>query len=242
MGKKLMEYYVQAQAIGGIPAKVRLLKLTKISTYEAEGTPDTPERIQLFKSALNTIIEEYQGKTSKQDANVLLKPSKHFEEIYLRLKKEIPQWEKDTQQGLKRLTEVVATTLQVERSSVWVLDTMRTKITCLALYSRKTLEHTSGIELMAKDFPQYFKALLNERTIAADDANTDPRTSAFSKPYLQPLGIMSMLDVPIWGNSKMIGVLCNEHTMTKRTWKIEEEDFAYNMAGLAALCIEKSNI
>ena len=76
----------------------------------------------------------------------------------------------------------------------------------------------SGVELFAKDFPGYFRALREERSIAAHDAHKDPRTKEFSD-YLAPLGINSMLDAPIYVGGKMIGVVCNEHIGPKRTWR-----------------------
>ena len=102
------------------------------------------------------------------------------------------------------------------------------------LYEREAKRHSSGTTLAAKDFPAYFKALETERVIDAEDAHTDPRTSCFSQPYLKPLAIQSMLDVPIWASMKMVGVVCHEHTGTKRKWFHEEADFAFLMATLIA--------
>ena len=39
----------------------------------------------------------------------------------------------------------------------------------------------------------------------------DARTSCFSAVHLEPLGIGSMLDVPIWVQGTMAGVICHEH-------------------------------
>jgi GAF domain-containing protein len=122
--------------------------------------------------------------------------------------------------------------------SVWLLDDRRTKITCRDLFDRSTGVHSAGLELFAKDFAPYFKALATERTIAANDAHKDPRTSCFSASYLQPLGINSMLDVPIWLGKRMAGVVCHEHVGPKRTWDSDEETFAYLMANLASIALE----
>src|SRR6185295_7685556 len=124
----------------------------------------------------------------------------------------------DVEKTVRRVDEAAASTLDVERVSVWVLDAGRTKITCLDLFERTAAKHSAGVELFRKDFEAYFAALESERTIAAGDAHRDPRTSCFSAPYLKPLGIGSMLDVPIWVGEKMIGVICHEHVGAKRTW------------------------
>ncbi|MDQ3263267.1 MAG: GAF domain-containing protein [Myxococcota bacterium] len=83
------------------------------------------------------------------------------------------------------------------------------------------------------------KALKTERTIAAHDAHVDPRTSWFSTVYLKPLNINSMLDVPIMVNEKMVGVVCHEQVGPARSWNADEEKFAYLMASLVALALER---
>ena len=82
-------------------------------------------------------------------------------------------------------------------------------------------------------------ALKEERTIAAHDAHTDPRTSCFSQGYLGPLGIGALLDVPIWVDGRMWGVVCHEHVGPARKWTVDEERFGYLMANFVALALER---
>ena len=105
--------------------------------------------------------------------------------------------------------------------------------------SRTAARHSSGTVLKATDFAPYFNALNGERTIAADDANTDPRTSCFSEVYLKPLGIGALLDVPIWADRTMVGVICHEHVGPARRWSSDDETFAYVLASLVALTLEQ---
>lgn len=144
----------------------------------------------------------------------------------------------DVQETLRRITEAAVEALDVARSSVWLYDDARTKIVCANLFERGPRAHSAGVELMASQFPAYFEALGSERTIAADDAHADPRTAEFSAPYLAPLGISSMLDVPIWVGGQMVGVVCNEHVGPARRWTPDEENFAYLMANFVALSKE----
>jgi GAF domain-containing protein len=95
------------------------------------------------------------------------------------------------------------------------------------------------MELSAQAFPRYFKAIERERTLAAHDACGDPRTSEFAEAYLRPLGITSMLDVPIWVGDTMIGVLCHEHVGPMRTWTSDDESFAFLMADVLSLALER---
>lgn len=159
--------------------------------------------------------------------------------VYLELMADKGSFLGDVQSTLQRITEAAAKTIDVARASIWLLDAERTKITCVDLFERDANKHSSGIELMAGDYPSYFKALVEERTIAADDAHADPRTSCFSAGYLTPLGINSMLDVPIWVNGEMIGVVCHEHIGPQRHWTTDEVNFAYLMGNFVSMAKER---
>jgi GAF domain-containing protein len=139
---------------------------------------------------------------------------------------------------LKRVTEAASTSLSIERVSVWFCDDASSKITCADLFDQGSEQHSSGLELAAADFGPYFEALRRETTIAAHDAHRDPRTSCFSESYLGPLGISSMLDVPIWVNKRMVGVVRHEHVGPIRRWNEDEEKFAYLMSHFVALALE----
>ena len=139
--------------------------------------------------------------------------------------------------ALREITETAAQILGVARASVWRYDDNRSAIECLDLYRRDAQVHEAGVVLSKSDFPGYFEALLSERTIAAHEAHTDPRTAEFSGPYLTPLGIRSMLDAPIVVGGEMIGVICNEDTVAGRTWSAFDELCACALADFTALAL-----
>ena len=143
--------------------------------------------------------------------------------------------------ALRYITEVAAQALDLERVSIWLYDQNKTKIVCQDLFERGINEHSEGQELSAEDFPAYFAALAEDKAIAADDAAQDPRTSEFTESYLQPLGIVSMLDAPISILGKVVGVVCNEQVETIRHWSSEEETFAASVANFVAMVIESAN-
>jgi len=142
------------------------------------------------------------------------------------------------EEALREMTETATEILDVARTSVWLYNADQTAIQCLELFLRKERAHESGVELFRADYPSYFDALAEERSIAAHDAHTDPRTACFSESYLTPLGINAMLDAPIRVGGRMIGVVCNEHIGPARTWTAEEEQFAASIADFVALAIE----
>lgn len=146
------------------------------------------------------------------------------------------------EQGLQaafcQITEIAAAALGVERVGIWLFNEDRTRIVCRDLYERGGNRHQNGLELNAKDYPSYFAALEEDRTIAAHDAHTDPRTCEFSENYLAPLEIVAMLDAPIRILGKNAGVVCHEQVGAPRRWEAEEENFAASIADFVATAIE----
>ena len=137
----------------------------------------------------------------------------------------------------KRFTEVLIKGLQVDRASIWLYNNEKTSIVCQDLFIKESGKHEKSAEIQERLFPQYFKALKKEKTIAAVDARIDIRTREMADVYMKPLRIVSMLDVPIWVNQQLVGVICNECT-TKREWNSDEEDFVYLMSNSLAFFLE----
>jgi len=144
----------------------------------------------------------------------------------------------DVSRAFNQITETASQVLEVERASVWRLVDSGSAIECIDLYERSQGRHTSGVRISASDVPRYFEALQRERAIRAHDARTDRRTSEFRKGYLEPLGITSMLDAPVFLRGKMVGVVCHEHTGRARRWKLYEELLASSFADFVALVLE----
>jgi diguanylate cyclase (GGDEF)-like protein/PAS domain S-box-containing protein len=144
----------------------------------------------------------------------------------------------DVSRAFKQITETAAEVLQVERASVWRLVDSGRAIECIDLYERSQDRHSAGIRIRAADAPRYFEALQRERAIRAHDARADPRTKEFRKGYLEPLGITSMLDAPVFLRGKMVGVVCHEHTGRRRRWQLHEELLAGSFADFVALVHE----
>ncbi|MFB8790286.1 MAG: response regulator [Potamolinea sp.] len=140
--------------------------------------------------------------------------------------------------ALKEITQATVENIGVERASVWLFDKTFTKILCLDLFEKSRNQHSSGVELRAVDYPAYFQALQQDEPISADDAHTDPRTKEFSESYLTPLGIVSMLDIPIRIKAQTVGVVCLEHVGTVRSWRPEDHNFVRSLADLVSLAIE----
>lgn len=139
------------------------------------------------------------------------------------------------------ITRVAAQSLRVARASIWFFTDAHAAIRCADLFEQATETYSSGVELPATGFPRYFTELATEDVIVANQAQTDPKTSEFATSYLIPLGITSMMDVPIWAEGKMVGVICHEHIGPARVWTAEEQQFATSVANTVSLVLEAAD-
>jgi diguanylate cyclase len=147
----------------------------------------------------------------------------------------------DLDSTLNRMLQVLATTLDVDRVSFWVFTDGREAIRCAYQYDRVTSAAGTPVLLSKRDYPNYFGAVEKQLVIAVDDAMQDRRTSELAETYLTPLGISSMLDVPVRAFGRYVGVLCHEHIGLPREWTAEEQHFASGVATQVALAHEREH-
>jgi two-component system, cell cycle sensor histidine kinase and response regulator CckA len=142
----------------------------------------------------------------------------------------------------RRVTETAADILNVDRVGVWLLVDERRALRCVDLFERSKATHSAGITVQICEFPEYFAALERRKTVPAEVALTDPRTSELADAYLTPLGITSMLDATIFVGGEVGGVVCHEHIGAPREWTTEQRDFAGSMADVLALKIQAAEM
>jgi diguanylate cyclase (GGDEF)-like protein/PAS domain S-box-containing protein len=141
---------------------------------------------------------------------------------------------------LKQITEATAKALSVGRVGIWWYNEDHSEIVCADVYQLGQNAHENGLRLQARQYPKYFTALEECRTIAADDACANPYTSEFADGYLKPLGIASMMDVPIRLHGEVIGIICHEHIGPVRVWTSEEQEFGASISHVVSLALEAS--
>lgn len=141
------------------------------------------------------------------------------------------------EKAFQAITEAASEGLGIERVSIW--DYTGASIISHDLFEKTKNQHSAGVELFAKDFPAYFEGVQSALAIVANDAHTHPYTYEFSEVYLKPLGINSMLDVPIRVAGQLKGVLCCEYVGKDfKQWTLEDENFARSISEIISLMIE----
>ncbi|MFI5211728.1 MAG: GAF domain-containing protein [Ignavibacteria bacterium] len=139
---------------------------------------------------------------------------------------------------LKKVLDVIANALNIERVSIWFYSEDTTSIYCDYLYLKTYGRYINDNPIFLKDSPSYFRAIESQPYVAANDAVNDPQTKELSDVYLKPRGIYSMMDVPIVFGGKIIGIICHEELDHYRLWKSEEIEFTTAISSLVSTSLE----
>ena len=138
------------------------------------------------------------------------------------------------------LNETTARTLGVSSASIWRFTAGRDYLELADRYDRIPVQHSSGKQLLATDYPVYFEALQRSRVISAVDVHSDPRTTELASEK-KGTKIYSMLDATIWYAGENRGVICIESVNERRDWAPDEQQFAGSIADLVALALENNH-
>jgi PAS domain S-box-containing protein len=138
-----------------------------------------------------------------------------------------------------RVVEVAARSMGVGRVGVWCLRPGQQVLDCICQFDSRHGLVEAGQSLNASQCPAYFAALANNRALAVSDALHDPMTVELAERYLKPMGIVSLLDAPIWLDGEVVGVVCHEHSGQPREWRDEDLAFAGSMGDFAAMALSQ---
>ena len=206
---------------------VREVALGNLSVRANIRTGDEVEGLALAFNTMTDAVERREARLRAQNQAMTV----------LATKKSLHDGDIDA--AVRVVTETAADILKVSRSSIWFLSEDGMTLTCMDLYESAKRVHSSGVTLKTADYMAYFQALDQAPTIAARDAQTDPRTKAFAETYLVPLEITSMLDASIRLGGRVVGVMCQEHIGEPREWSLEEQNSRSSLADLVGLPLKR---
>jgi PAS domain S-box-containing protein len=195
----------------------------------------------VFLPFFSILVKEYSNKLKHNIK--LTKYSKKLNKVLISQSHNSLFYQGNIKDGAKTLTKEVTESIDADRCSIWLYNSDKTSIICQQLYIKKEDEWYSGVEMLKKDFIPYFERLEIDPIIIANDAETHTATYCFAEGYLKPLGIKSMLDVPIMYRGDVIGVVCIE-SKTLREWIGLEVNFAQMLSSLYSFSysVKESNI
>lgn len=129
--------------------------------------------------------------------------------------------------------------LRIERMSVWLFNPEHTAIISMGEYDLRSHTFKKESVLEAKDYPNYFEALKENKILLAPDIHTNAITSEFSESYSKPNDIVSLMDIPLRIGGELVGVMCFEQAGKKqREFTKEEQTFAFSISLVFASNLE----
>lgn len=131
--------------------------------------------------------------------------------------------------------------LNIERINIWLLNKEGDAIFSMAEYDKRTDIFSHHSIVYKKDVPTYFQHLLEDKIILAPNIHTHLATFEFSNNYAQEYNVISLMDIPLRLNGKLIGVMCFEKTgMIPREFNEMEQTFALALSQLVIAYIENN--
>ncbi len=179
-----------------------------------------------------------QNKRRQRDA--IEQRRKHLEQIE-RYQKALLEWSatnfENSDEAFARATEISSRTLNVDRVSIWLYNEEHSHLICHNLYQSDS-GHSLGQIRSKHDHPEYFNMLDQGRSIVISDVRNDPLTLSQAEQYYARKNIYSILDVPLYYQGEVIGVVCHEQQRNNRQWKTHEQEFASAIASNVSLSVE----
>ena len=140
---------------------------------------------------------------------------------------------------LRNIIETASLGLLSDRISIWICK--NETIESQHFYEQEQNRHWNNPTTLNKaDHPIYFNKLRQGEIIVAKDVSVHEATKDFFKDYFQEHDAKSLLDVPIFLDGKLEGVLCCESIKKFKDWDSEDINFARSVTGLIALAIESN--
>lgn len=139
--------------------------------------------------------------------------------------------------AIREIIELASVTMQVERMNIWRIDENFRSISSIGNYDAKE-GMLPNVTLQRQSMPDYFRLLESAEIVVTADSAADPQTAELRDGYIIPNGIISMMDVPIRIEGRMVGVVCFEETKNRREWDIAEQKFGLSVAQIIALTLE----
>ena len=152
----------------------------------------------------------------------------------------------DFLKAAKQIISQAAATLKVARGGLWQFGDDHNSLNCLYQLDTRHVERTknanveSAVALSAADFPAYFAAIVQRRSLAVENAWTDPVLHEFRATYLPQTGVQALLDVPVFDHAQLWGVVCFEDCANTRAWDNDASAFASSAVDLLSLAHEVS--
>lgn len=151
--------------------------------------------------------------------------------IFLELSKKVQNL--GFQQSLIEISNIALEEMNINRLTVWTFDQNNT-IRC-QFKTDKNGQNFDGDNILELNlFPTYLKILLSEKIVIANDVYTNNCTFEI-KEYFKKHNIYSTLDIPIFVDGLLYGIVCFETTGYPHFWSQEDVRFGSDVSQIISI-------
>jgi len=139
--------------------------------------------------------------------------------------------------ALEIISKKCAEVMQTERVGIWFFSKNGDAIV-EELTITKGEESSRGSILKQDDFPVYFKRIKEEAVVLVRDTYEGPFSSKSFEDYVVKRGVHAILDVPIFSDGALIGIISIEKKASPRDWDELDISFATIFSDFVGRIIE----
>ena len=133
----------------------------------------------------------------------------------------------------------ITSTLHIERLSVWIINKERSAIVSMGEYDLPSKSFKRDSVLNESDSPNYFKSISENEILIADNVYESEATKELADTYFRPLNIISLMDIPLRIEGRLVGIMCFEQTGSKeRIFSEKDKLFAMSVGLVFASNLE----
>lgn len=129
------------------------------------------------------------------------------------------------------MAKKIIAALGIERMSVWLLNSDEDALISMGEYDQRTDTFLKESILRKSNFLDYFDAIRENRILFAENVRTHPSTRCLNESYSIPNEVITLLDIPLRLEGKLIGVMCFEKTgHHPKNFTLDEKSFAFSVS------------
>jgi PAS domain S-box-containing protein len=139
---------------------------------------------------------------------------------------------------VSRITESTTRTLELGRTSVWLIDETSSALICRDRYLYRKNLHHSGTSVKPENYLNFIRIISDKGMISAADTASEHDLAGLAECVLIPDGVVSGLYIALRMSGRVCGFLACESLENIREWTMDEQDFASSISDIITLSLE----
>lgn len=143
----------------------------------------------------------------------------------------------DWDQGLQEILATCCELLDVDRASFWSFREDPPAIVCDLGFVRAKRSLERGASFEEQGAPEYFAEIRTVQVLAVADTGADPRVRSLAD-YFETHRVRALLDVPVFAQGRLSGILCHEGVDHPRAWTSRDSELALTLSHTISTMLE----